>query len=55
MAKGVAFQEFDVTQDSDALEDLIEVHRSRITPTIVIDGRVIIGFDREELDKLLPA
>ena len=53
MAKGVEFEEFDVTRDPEALEDLVEVHRSRITPTIVIDGRVIMGFDPEQLDQLL--
>ena len=47
------FEEFDVTRDPEALEDLVEVHRSRITPTIVIDGRVIMGFDPEQLDQLL--
>ena len=53
MAKGVDFEEFDVTRDLEALEELVEVHRSRITPTIVIDGRVIVGFDREQLEQIL--
>ncbi len=53
MAKGVEFEELDVTRDSNALEDLVEVHGSRMTPTVVIDGQVIIGFDRDQLDALL--
>ena len=47
------FEEFDVTRDHAALEDLVEVHRSRMTPTLVIDGQVLIGFDRDQLDSLL--
>jgi hypothetical protein len=42
-----------VTCDPDALEELVEVHRSRMTPTLVIGDRVILGFDRQELDELL--
>ena len=42
-----------MTCDPDALEELVEVHRSRMTPTLVIGDRVILGFDREELDELL--
>jgi hypothetical protein len=29
------------------------VLRSRVTPTIVIDDQVLIGFDPEQLDELL--
>jgi hypothetical protein len=42
-----------VTRDPAALEELVEVHRSRMTPTLVIGERVILGFDRQELDELL--
>ena len=42
-----------MTRDPDALEELVEVHRSRMTPTLVIGDRVILGFDRQELDELL--
>lgn len=53
--KGVAFEDIDVTRDPLAVRDLIEVYRSNMTPTIVIDGEVIIGFDRAQLDALLAA
>ena len=53
MAKGVDFEEFDVTHDYAALEELVEVHGSRTTPTIVVDDRVIMGFDREQLEQIL--
>ncbi len=53
--KGVTFEDVDVTRNPLAVRDLIEVYRSNMTPTIVIDGEVIIGFDRARLDALLAA
>ncbi len=53
MAKGVEFEEFDVSCDQDALRDLVTVHHSRMTPTVVIDGQVVVGFDPRQLDELL--
>ena len=53
MARGIEFEEYDVTRDADALEELVEVHRSRMTPTLVVGGRVVLGFDRQQLDDLL--
>ena len=53
MARGVEFEEYDVSRDSAALEELVEVLRSRMTPTTVIGERVVIGFDPDQLDELL--
>ena len=43
----------DVTQDPEALRELVEDHQSRATPTIVVDATVVIGFDPEQLERLL--
>ncbi len=51
--KGVAFEDIDVTRNPSAVRELIEVYRSNMTPTVVIDGEVIIGFDPARLDALL--
>ncbi len=51
--KGVLFEDIDVTRDPHAVRELMEVHRSNMTPTVVIDGEVIIGFDPLRLDALL--
>ncbi len=53
--RGIEFEDFDVTQDRAALLELVQTHRSNTTPTIVIDGEVIIGFDPERIDALLAA
>jgi Glutaredoxin-like protein, YruB-family len=51
--KGITFEEKNVRQDQTALEELTQDYRSNSTPTILIDGEVIIGFDRERLEQLL--
>ncbi len=43
----------DITQDQEALQELVYKYQSRATPTLVIDGQVVIGFDRERLEQLL--
>jgi glutaredoxin len=50
--KGVPYQEFNIRKDSSALQELLAL-RSNATPTVVIDGEVIIGFDAKRLEALL--
>lgn len=50
--KGIPYLEFNIRKDSDALEELLAL-RSNATPTVVIDGHVIIGFDAQRMEALL--
>lgn len=50
--KGVAFQEYNVRENQQALQELLAM-RSNATPTVVIDGEMIIGFDPGRMDALL--
>jgi glutaredoxin len=52
LQRGVEFTDRDITQDEDALADLGELGLMT-TPVIVIDGEVVIGFDRKKLVQLL--
>ena len=51
-AKGIAFENRDVTVDPQALEE-IEKLGYMTTPVTVIDGEVVVGFDRSKLERLL--
>jgi hypothetical protein len=42
-----------VRADQKAVFELVRTYRSQVTPTIVIDGEVVVGFDRPRLEKLL--
>jgi glutaredoxin len=50
--KGIEFTERDVTVDELAIAELEELG-FMTTPVTVIDGEVVVGFDRERLDDLL--
>jgi len=42
-----------VRADLSALTELVEKYQSRSTPTIVVDDKVMMGFDPERLEQLL--
>ncbi len=46
------FGEKNIREDQQALEDLLKVG-VRATPVTVIDGEVIVGFDRGKIERLL--
>jgi glutaredoxin-like YruB-family protein len=50
----IAFEYKDVTEDPQALRELMDLN-SRSTPTLLVGEAVMIGFDPEELDRLLAA
>jgi len=49
--KEVPFVERDVSQDQGALAELAELG-VMTTPVTVIDGEVVVGFDRDKLELL---
>ncbi|HAH96534.1 MAG TPA: NrdH-redoxin [Firmicutes bacterium] len=51
--KGLEYQEIDVGRDSESVEEMIALTGQRNVPVTVIDGEVIVGFDREALDQQL--
>ena len=52
--RGVEFEYRDVQADPEALRELVAL-QSRSTPTVVVDGEVMIGFDPERLEAMLSA
>ena len=54
-AREVAFEERDISKDPEARRAMTEIHGSNETPTMLIDGEVIIGFDPSLLDQILDA
>ncbi|MFT4111548.1 glutaredoxin family protein [Silvibacterium sp.] len=53
-SRGVAFEYKDVQADPEAMRELLEMN-SRSTPTLVVDGEVMIGFDPDRLETMLSA
>lgn len=49
---GVSFEKRDVVNDETAMRELIKIG-VMTTPVTVIDGEVVVGFDRKRLEGLL--
>ena len=52
--RNVPFAERDVMNDKSAMDELLEIG-VLTTPVTVIDGEVVVGFDRARFEKLLGA
>jgi len=51
--KGAVFTNIDVSLDAQGLEKMISLSGQMGVPVIDIDGEVVVGFDKEKIDKLL--
>lgn len=51
--ENVKFDYIDVTQDGDALEEMVNLSGSRSVPVISGCGEVIVGFDKGRLTKMV--
>lgn len=49
----MAFREFNVAGDHTAANEMVRISGQRGVPVIVIDGQVVVGFDRPRLEQLL--
>ena len=49
--RGVSFQTRDIINDATAMEELVKIG-VMTTPVTVIDGQVVVGFDRKRLEEL---
>lgn len=52
-AKGIPFEEKDVSSDPIAAQEMIRVSGQRGVPVLVIDGEVIVGFNRPAIEQAL--
>ena len=51
--KNIGFNEIDVSKDQKELEKMVDISGQMGVPVVEIDGNVVIGFDKEKIDKLL--
>lgn len=49
----IEFEEFDVSEDEKAREEMIEKSGQMGVPVIEIDGQVVVGFNKEKIAELL--
>lgn len=51
--KGVKFEEIDVSKDHKAAQEMIKKSGQMGVPQIEINGKIIVGFDKEAIEKEL--
>jgi glutaredoxin len=51
--KNIAFEDIDVGADKEALEEMISKSGQMGVPVIEINGQIVVGFDREAINRLL--
>ena len=52
-AKGIKFEDINVGVNQKAANEMVEKSGQMGVPVIDIDGKIIVGFDKEELEKSL--
>lgn len=51
--KGVSFTEYDVSRDHSKAEEMVRKSGQMGVPVLDINGRTIVGFDRNGIDRAL--
>lgn len=51
--KGLDYEEFDVATDEKAREEMIQKTGKINVPVIDINGNIVVGFNREEIESFL--
>ena len=49
----VEFEEINVQEDQNAAREMIEKSGQTGVPVVEIDGKIVVGFDKEKIDGLL--
>jgi len=50
---GIAFEDIDVSKDQKQLAEMVKNSDQMGVPVVDIDGEIIVGFDKEKIDKIL--
>lgn len=50
---GITYTDYNVARDREKQKEMIDRSGQRGTPVILIDGELVVGFDKPKLDGLL--
>jgi glutaredoxin-like YruB-family protein len=51
--KGVSFTNVDVSVDRQGQDKMVQLSGQMGVPVTDIDGQIVVGFDKEKIDKLI--
>jgi len=49
----IDFEDIDVSQDKEAMDEMVEKSGQMAVPVVEIDDQIIVGFDKEKISQLL--
>jgi len=49
----IEFEDIDVSQDKQALDEMVKKSNQMGVPVVDIDGEIVVGFDKEKICELL--
>ncbi len=52
-SKSLSYEDFDVSTNHTAMEEMVKLSGQMGVPTIVINGQIIVGFDKTRVEELL--
>ncbi|NLK95600.1 MAG: glutaredoxin family protein [Clostridiales bacterium] len=52
-SKNIEFQDFNVSEDMAAREEMVQKSKQMGVPVLDINGTIIVGFDKPAIDKAL--
>ncbi len=52
-SRGVSYTDVDVSRDARAARDMVRISGQQGVPVIQVDGKVVVGFNRPKLERLL--
>lgn len=52
-SKNISYVEYNVSQDRDRAIEMVEKSAQQGVPVLDIDGEIVLGFDKDSIDKLL--
>jgi len=53
--KNVQYTDFNVAEDREKLQEMVDLTGQRGVPVIVINGQVIVGFNQGKIDEAIAA
>jgi len=51
--EGIKFEDIDVSEDKKAAEEMVEKSGQMGVPVIEIDGKLVVGFDRDKIEEMI--
>ena len=50
---GIEFEDIDISKNEQELQKMIKISGQMGVPVVDIEGEIIVGFDKQKIDKLL--